>query len=173
MEAVLSCNAEALADMSSQELQALLHAIASGPGLALLARGMAKGLGQDPEAIWPVAAEQDVGRPLGQEPASAVDDAHGPGKSSVAHEVQCKLPTVCIWQAEQQQCLQGWSQVVRLKPLGGICGRACGCVASIAEATMGMRMAKATKQIDVPFDRSLWDFCALRFTGNLAFSTCL
>ena len=127
--------------MSSQELQALLHAVASGPGLALLARGMAKGLGQDPEAIWPVTAEQVAGRPLGQEPAAAVEDAHGPGKSSVAHGMQCKLSTVLTWQAEQQQCLQDRFQATFLRPLGGVCDHASGCVASIARATIGVTMA--------------------------------
>ena len=76
--------------MSSQELQALLHAVASGPGLALLARGVAKGLGQDPGAIWPVTAEQDAGRPPRQDTA-AVEDAHGPGKSCLVHGMQCGL----------------------------------------------------------------------------------
>ena len=94
MEAVLSCNAAALADMSSQELQALLHAVASGPGLALLARGMAKGLGQDPGAVWPITTEQDAGNPLGQEPAAAAQAAHGPGKPC---GMRCRLAAVLKW----------------------------------------------------------------------------
>ena len=141
--------------MSSQELQALLHAVASGPGLALLARGMAKGVGHDPEAIWPVTAEQDSRSPLGQEPAAAVEDAQGPGKTCVAHAMQCQLPNVLTWQAEQQQCLQGWSQVTLLRPLGDVCGHSRDRVASIAAATVERRVAKAIEHLAVPLNSAL------------------
>ena len=152
---MLSCDVEALADMSSQELQALLHAVASGPGLALLARGMAKGVGHDPEAIWPVMAEQASRSPLGQEPAAAVEDAPGPGKTCVACAMQCQLPNVLTWQAEQLQWLQGWSQVTLLRPLGDVCGHYRDRVASIAAATVGTRVAKAVEHLAVPLNSAL------------------
>lgn len=129
--------------MSSLELQALLHAVASGPGLALLARGMAKGLGQDPGAIWPATAEQEAGSAVAREPAAAVEVAQGPGESCVAREMQGKLAAVLTWGTGQRQCVLGWSQVILLRPLDGIHSRAPGCAASIAGASMGTRVAKA------------------------------